>query len=86
MKTAIELPDDKVNVLLIKCSKCTHPVLVAVTHTMTNKDKNEAGRLVTDGCSSETIPLLEYRKLKFTGWCNSKCKPSTLNTETEPKK
>lgn len=68
------LKDSEVQVILIRCKKCNHPVLTAVTHMLNGKDKKEIADLVLDGHKSLTMPLLDYRKITISGWCNTKCK------------
>jgi hypothetical protein len=67
------LPDDQVNVILVECKNCKEPIFTAIQHSLSKEGKKEISELVIEGHSCETMPLLEYRKLEISGWCDSKC-------------
>lgn len=71
-----KLPDEQVQVVMAKCPKCKHPVLVSIKHMISKRSAKEIADLVLEGCNVETISLLEYRQLvKEENWnmCDLKC-------------
>lgn len=73
MEEAKVLKDSEIDIVLITCKKCGHPILAGGVHDLGLKDKREIAELVLEGHKSETYKLPDYRKLNITGWCNSKC-------------
>lgn len=69
-----QLPPEEVNVRLARCPKCKNPVYSAVEHTMSKDSHREMYQCVKSGCTVETISLLEYKKLNFEKFCDTKCK------------
>lgn len=74
-----KLPDEQVEVVMAKCPKCKHPVLIGIKHTIDKRFKKELADLVAEGGSAETVSLLKYRELiKERDWdmCDTKCVPA----------
>lgn len=76
LRSAEEIPDEKVSIKLSVCNGCDGIVRAAVEHLMDVKMKNEFMREVMQyNLSVKSIPLLEYRK-QLSAWC--KCEPDPL--------
>lgn len=68
------LPDEEVKVKLATCGDCGNPVMVSVLHTMSKESYKELSDCVKAGCNVMTMPLLSFKSMAISDWCDTKCK------------
>lgn len=69
----MDKPESEVKVRIARCGKCSAIVFVGLEHLLDKRGNKELSDCVKAGCNIETMPLLDYKKLKTDDWCNTKC-------------